>query len=122
MRLLGSLVAVRALLFTVQTVKILAAIVNVSWTTMGYQHYLAPVMITARDRSGLIRDIATVVSEIGVNMASVSSNVSIGKESAVISATLEIDSLDQMQRVFTRLEKVKGVLHIERDLGKIKKK
>src|SRR5207253_5201245 len=83
-------------------------LVNVSWTTMGYQHYLAPVMITARDRSGLIRDIATVVSEIGVNMASVSSNVSMGKETAVISATLEIDSLDQLQRVFVRREKVKG--------------
>src|SRR2546421_3548903 len=50
-------------------------LVNVSWTTMGYQHYLAPVMITARDRSGLIRDIATVVSEVGVNMTSVASNV-----------------------------------------------
>jgi GTP pyrophosphokinase len=97
-------------------------LVNVSWTTMGYQHYLAPVVITARDRSGLIRDIAAVVSEIGVNMASVSSNVSIGKEVVVISATLEVDGLEQMQRVFTRLEKVKGVLHVERDLGKKKKK
>ena len=89
---------------------------------MGYQHYLAPVLITARDRSGLIRDIATVVSEIGVNMASVSSNVSLGKETAVISATLEIDGLEQLQRVFTRLEKVKGVMHVERDLGKSKKR
>ncbi len=97
-------------------------LVNVSWTTMAYQHYLAPVLITARDRSGLIRDIATVVSEIGVNMASVSSNVSIGKETAVISATLEIDGLEQLQRVFARLEKVKGVMHVERDLGKSKKR
>src|SRR5260370_37874363 len=66
-------------------------LVNVSWTTMGYQQYLAPVVITARDRSGLIRDIAAVVSEIGVNMASVSSTVAVGTEIAVISATLEID-------------------------------
>ena len=97
-------------------------LINVSWTTMGYQHYLAPVVITARDRSGLIRDIAAVVSEIGVNMTSVSSNVSLGKEIAVISTTLEIDGLEQMQRVFARLEKVKGVLLVERDLGKHKKK
>jgi guanosine-3',5'-bis(diphosphate) 3'-pyrophosphohydrolase len=79
-------------------------------------------VITARDRSGLIRDIAAVVSEIGVNMTSVSSNVSLGKEIAVISTTLEIDGLEQMQRVFARLEKVKGVLLVERDLGKHKKK
>ncbi|HET7641241.1 MAG TPA: ACT domain-containing protein, partial [Ktedonobacteraceae bacterium] len=97
-------------------------LINVSWTTMGYQHYLAPVVITARDRSGLIRDIAAVVSEIGVNMTSVSSNVSLGKEIAVISTTLEIDGLEQMQRVFARLEKVKGVILVERDLGKHKKK
>jgi GTP diphosphokinase / guanosine-3',5'-bis(diphosphate) 3'-diphosphatase len=97
-------------------------LVNVSWTTMGYQRYLAPVMITARDRPGLIRDIATVVSEVGVNMTSVSSNVGAGKELVIISATLEVESLDQMQRVFVRLEKVKDVRAVERDLGKIKRK
>jgi GTP diphosphokinase / guanosine-3',5'-bis(diphosphate) 3'-diphosphatase len=41
---------------------------------------------------------------------------------AVINATLEIDGLEQMQRVFARLEKVKGVIHVERDLGKSKKR
>jgi GTP diphosphokinase / guanosine-3',5'-bis(diphosphate) 3'-diphosphatase len=54
-------------------------------------------------------------------MTSVSSNVSLGKEIAVISTTLEIDGLEQMQRVFARLEKVKGVILVERDLGKHKK-
>ena len=97
-------------------------LVNVSWTSMGQQRYLAPVLITARDRSGLIRDIATVVSEVGVNMTSVGSNVSTGQEIVIINATLEIESLDQMYRLFTRLEKVKNVLHVERDLGKKQKK
>ncbi len=97
-------------------------LVNVSWTSMGQQRYLAPVLITARDRSGLIRDIATVVSEAGVNMTSVGSNVSTGQEIVIINATLEIESLDQMYRLFTRLEKVKNVLHVERDLGKKQKK
>ena len=89
---------------------------------MGNQRYLAPVVIAARDRAGLIRDIATVVSEAGVNMTSVSSNVSGGKEIALISVTLEIEGMEQLQRVFTKVEKVKGVRHVERDLGKSKKK
>ena len=96
-------------------------LVSVSWVSMGPQRYLAPVLITARDRAGLIRDIATVVSEVGVNMTAVSSTVSNGKEMALISATLEIDGLDQLQRLFAKLEKVKDVRHIERDLGKRKK-
>src|SRR6266700_1160646 len=97
-------------------------LVSVSWTSMGNQRYLAPVVIAARDRAGLIRDIATVVSEAGVNMTSVSSNVSGGKEIALISVTLEIEGMEQLQRVFTKVEKVKGVRHVERDLGKSKKK
>ena len=97
-------------------------LVDVNWTSMGQQRYLAPVVITARDRAGLIRDIAAVVTEAGVNMTSVSSNVGAGKELASISATLEIESLEQMDRVFTRLMKVKGVTQVERDLGQKKRK
>ena len=97
-------------------------LVNVSWTSMGQQRYLAPVVITAHDRAGLIRDIATVVSEVGVNMTSVASNVSAGKDIALINATLEIDGLDQLQRLFVRLERVKGVMGVERDLGKVNKR
>jgi GTP diphosphokinase / guanosine-3',5'-bis(diphosphate) 3'-diphosphatase len=97
-------------------------LVSVSWTSMSQQRYLAPVLITARDRSGLIRDIATVVSEVGVNMTSVSTNVSSDRGTALISATLEIEGLEQLQRLFTKLEKVKDVRQVERDLGKRKKK
>ena len=96
-------------------------LVSVSWVSMGNQRYLAPIVITARDRSGLIRDIAAVVSESGVNMTSVGTNVSSNRETAVISATLEIDSLEQLNRVFAKLEKVKDVRNVERDLGKKRK-
>jgi guanosine-3',5'-bis(diphosphate) 3'-pyrophosphohydrolase len=96
-------------------------LINVSWTSMGQQHYLAPITITARDRSGLIRDIAAVVSEAGVNMTTVNSYASVGKEVVLVNATLEIESLDQMQRLFARIEKVKNVLHVQRDLGKGRK-
>ena len=89
---------------------------------MGNQRYLAPIVITARDRSGLIRDIAVVVSESGVNITSVGTNVSSNREAVVISATLEIDSLEQLNRVFAKQEKVKDVRTVERDLGKKRKK
>ncbi len=93
-------------------------LISVSWVSMGQQHYLAPILITAHDRAGLIRDIATVVSEMNVNMTAVSSTVNGNREHVIISATMEIDSLDQLQRVFNKLEKVKSVIHVERDLGK----
>lgn len=93
-------------------------LINVNWTTMGQQRYLAPVIITARDRSGLIHDLASVVSEAGVNMTSVSSHIASNREQAVITVTLEIENLDQMANVLKKLERVKDVAHVERDLGK----
>ncbi|HEY6411295.1 MAG TPA: HD domain-containing protein, partial [Ktedonobacteraceae bacterium] len=66
-------------------------LVSVSWVSMGKERYLAPILITARDRSGLIRDIAAAVSEVGVNMTSVGTNVSSDRGNALITATLEIE-------------------------------
>jgi GTP pyrophosphokinase len=88
---------------------------------MSQPRYMAPVIITARDRPGLIRDIATVVSDVGVNMMLVNSRVGTNRESVVISTTLEIDGLEQIHRLFARLEKVKDVVKVERDLGKSNK-
>lgn len=97
-------------------------LINVSWAGMSQPRYLAPIIITARDRAGLIRDIATVVTDVGVNMISVSSRgASAGRETVHINATLEISDLDQLQRLFIRLEKVKDVAHVERNLGKTNK-
>jgi guanosine-3',5'-bis(diphosphate) 3'-pyrophosphohydrolase len=96
-------------------------LISVSWVGMGAQRYLAPIVITSNDRPGLIRDIASVVSEVGVNMTSVGTTVSSTKGMATIRATLEIDGMDQLQRVFMKLEKVKDVKHVERDLGRSKR-
>lgn len=93
-------------------------LIHVSWAGMKQTRYLAPVLITVRDRPGLIRDIATVVSDVGVNMTSVSTHAVNGRETILVSATLAIQDMEQLQRLFTRLEKVKNVLHVERDMGK----
>lgn len=94
-------------------------LINVSWTGMSQSSYLAPVVITARDRQGLIRDIAAVISELSINLVSVNTPFR-GGEQVVITATLEITDLDQLQRAFTRIERVKDVFQVARDLGRRK--
>jgi guanosine-3',5'-bis(diphosphate) 3'-pyrophosphohydrolase len=94
-------------------------LINVSWTGMSQSSYLAPVVITARDRQGLMRDIAAVISELGINLVSVNTPFRGGNQ-VVITATLEISDLDQLQRAFTRIERVKDVFQVARDLGRRK--
>jgi len=93
-------------------------LIHVSWAGMKQTRYLAPVNMTARDRPGLIRDIATIVSDMGVNMTSVSTHAVGGREMVVVTATLAIQDMEQLHRLFARLEKVKDVSHVERDMGK----
>jgi guanosine-3',5'-bis(diphosphate) 3'-pyrophosphohydrolase len=95
-------------------------IVAVNWVGMSQPRYLAPILITARNRVGLIRDVAAVITDIGINLMSINSHAHKNREQVLVTATLEIDNLDHLQRLFTRLEKVKDLLHVERDLGKPK--
>jgi hypothetical protein len=44
------------------------------------------------------------------------------RESVVINAMLEVDHLDQLQWLFARIERVKDVTHVDRNLGNGRKR
>ena len=90
-------------------------LINVTWRGMSPQHYNAPIIVVARDRGGLIRDIAAIVADVGANLLNISCRVNY--ETALVSMMLEIDNLEMLQRAFARLEKVKGVTSVARDMG-----
>jgi guanosine-3',5'-bis(diphosphate) 3'-pyrophosphohydrolase len=98
------------------------ALVEINWLQIQPEYYLAPISITAYDRAGLLRDVAAVVADAGVNMTSVTSTSNTATQKAVITATLEISSeagvLDQIERIQGRLRQVKGVLDVGRASGK----
>jgi guanosine-3',5'-bis(diphosphate) 3'-pyrophosphohydrolase len=91
-------------------------LIEVSWDTMPQDHYLAPIIITAQDRPGLVRDVAAAVGEFGINMTAVGATTVPSARKACITATLEIESLEQLNHIFVRLKKMKDVVNVERDL------
>ena len=88
-------------------------IINVDW---GEAHELYPVRVRmkAYDRVGLLRDVTVRVSEEHVNIASV-----ITKEHPDGTVTMELTvyttGLDQLGKLFSKLEGVKGVTSVTRD-------
>lgn len=89
-------------------------LVEVNWLQIETQRYLAPITIIARDRAGLLRDVAAVVSDSGINMTAVASSTNTASHKAIISATLEIDSLDMLDRISKRLQQVRNVISVGR--------
>ncbi|HEY6411296.1 MAG TPA: ACT domain-containing protein, partial [Ktedonobacteraceae bacterium] len=90
---------------------------DVNWLQIEPQLYLAPITIVARDRAGLLRDVAAVVSDAGINMTAVTSTSNASAQKAVITATLEIEAVEQIDRIFKRLRQVKNVVSVNRSLS-----
>src|SRR6266702_3728535 len=90
---------------------------EINWLQLETQHYLAPITIVARDRAGLLRDVAAVVADAGINMTSVTSSTNASSQKAVITAILEIEAVDQIDRIFKRLRQVKNVVSVHRTLS-----
>ena len=89
-------------------------VVPVDWETDATHLYPVAIKIEAWDRQGLMRDIATVVAENRVNMSALEVHVYDDK-TAVVSATVEIDSLAQLSRLMEKLEGVKDVHTVARE-------
>jgi GTP pyrophosphokinase len=96
------------------------AMVEVNWLQIEPDHYFAPISIVAHDRAGLLRDVAAVVADGGINMTTVTSTTNSSLQKAVITATLEIaaaeGAIHQFERILRRLRQVKNVVSVERAL------
>jgi GTP pyrophosphokinase len=91
-------------------------LVEVEWGRVHQQVFPVAIRLDAWDRDGLLRDVAALVAEDRVNMTSVSA-VSHPDHTALIKATLEINDLRTLSRIMSRLERIKGVRSIARDLS-----
>src|SRR6266566_1773001 len=92
--------------------------VEINWLQIEQQRYLAPIIIIAHDRAGLLRDVAAVVADAGINMTAVASTTNASLQKAVITATMEIETVDQIEPIFNHLRQVKNVVSVDRDLGR----
>jgi GTP pyrophosphokinase len=75
--------------------------------------YAVRIRIEAWDRVGLLRDITSLVSDEGVNIASCVSEED--GDISIITLTVYTDGIHQLSRLFSKLEGVEGVSHVSRD-------
>ncbi|MDR3544815.1 MAG: bifunctional (p)ppGpp synthetase/guanosine-3',5'-bis(diphosphate) 3'-pyrophosphohydrolase [Candidatus Limnocylindrales bacterium] len=93
-----------------------ARLIDVEWETAPAQTYPIAIRVEAHDRTGLLNDIAGAVAESKVNI--LAANVAVSQDhTATVMATLEVASVSQLARVMGRIERVKDVLSVQRDLG-----
>ena len=90
-------------------------LIDVEWETEGQQTYPITVRIGAFDRPGLLNDVTNVVAEHKINIVAASVSVAPDK-TASITATLKVNSLQQLAKVLSRIERVRDVSSVTREL------
>lgn len=89
-------------------------LIEVSWGTQP-QTVPVAVYIRAYDRTGLLHEIAGLISAESVNMSAV--NVSRQKNIATFYITLEIADIGQLSRILTKIERLPNVIEARRHTG-----
>nr|WP_297458794.1 GTP diphosphokinase [uncultured Halomonas sp.] len=92
-------------------------IVDVEWGSQARIQYPVDVEIEAWDRSGLLRDVTHVLSNDRVNVLSVNTATDRNDNVARLRITLEVDGLESLGRIFSRIQQLPNVIDIKRLRG-----
>jgi GTP pyrophosphokinase len=91
-------------------------LIDVEWEHTPTETYPIAIRVEAYDRTGLLSDITQVVAENKVNI--VAAHVGVTPDhTAVVTATMQVHSVSQLARVMSRIETLKDVISVQRDLG-----
>jgi GTP diphosphokinase / guanosine-3',5'-bis(diphosphate) 3'-diphosphatase len=91
-------------------------LIEVEWESAPAQTYPIAIRVEGYDRTGLLNDITQVVAENKVNIVAAAVNVN-PDHTALVIATLQVASVSQLARVMSRIEQLKDVISVQRDLG-----
>jgi GTP pyrophosphokinase len=86
--------------------------VDAEWGSAAGATFPVDVMVEAVDRTGLLRDISDVLTRERINVTATATQTA--SNFARMRFTVEIENLDQLQRVLTYVRTVRGVLTAER--------
>lgn len=86
------------------------------WESAAQQTYPIAIRLEAYDRTGLLADISNIVAEHKISI--VAAHVTVHPDHrATIQATLQVTSVAQLAKVLSRLEQLKDVTSVQRDLN-----
>ncbi|XKH61325.1 GTP diphosphokinase [Halomonas sediminis] len=89
-------------------------IIEVEWGERAHSRYPVNIEIQAWDRSGLLRDVTGVLSSDKVNVLAVNTLTDTQEGIARVGITLEVDGLETLGRLFSRIQQLPNVTEVRR--------
>ena len=101
---------------TVVNEKDIGRLIEVEWEGSIQQTYPIAIRVEAYDRPGLLSEITNVVAENKVNIIAANMHTN-PDHTATFLATLQVSSVAQLAKVLSRIEQVKDVHTVQRDMS-----
>ena len=89
-------------------------IIEASWGESHSSGYSLTLRVEALDRSGLLKDITTLLSNEKVNVLGVNSMSNVKNQSAIIDMNLEVHNSEQISKLINKLLQLKDVTDVRR--------
>ncbi|CZH42396.1 TPA: GTP diphosphokinase [Legionella pneumophila subsp. pneumophila] len=90
--------------------------IQVNWGTATRENYVVDVLIKAFDRSELLKDVTSLLSNEKAHVYALQTQSNKHENMAYITLTVEIDGLNSLSRLLTKLEQIPNVLEARRQL------
>ena len=89
-------------------------LISVEWAEHDNQTFEISLAIEAIDRTGLLKDITSILSDLKVNVLGVQSASNKDTQMADMQITLEVQDLEQLQKVSDKIMQLKNILKVYR--------
>jgi GTP pyrophosphokinase len=87
--------------------------IKVTWAENTTDLYMATLNIVAKERSGLIMDVATVLNSLNAKVRGINAQ-DVGNGQSTANVTLEVRDLAEVHTIYNKLCSVRGVIEIRR--------
>src|ERR687885_1781914 len=91
-------------------------LVSVDWSESDQHVFPVTVRVEAWDREGLVRDVTAILADEKVNITALSAVVH-KDQTATVWLTVEVPRLDRLSRIMSRLEGIRDVFNVVREVG-----
>jgi GTP pyrophosphokinase len=93
-------------------------ILDAEWDVQDDSVYPVEISIESDNKRGILADLATAISKEGINIES--ANISTENSTAASSFTIQVSSLDHLNKVMDNIRHIKGIKRVERKLKQAK--
>lgn len=89
-------------------------LIDLEWSTSTPSTYPVDILIEAIDRTGLLRDISTMLANEKINVIGSSTRSDTSRHVAYMTITVEVDTTDHLSRLLNRINQIPNVVDVRR--------